>query len=293
VNAIAIRDLVKSYGKQRAVDDLTLEVDEGSVYGLLGPNGSGKSTTFKCLLGLARPDAGELAVCGSPVTPATFEYLSFVPERATLCDWMNGADHLEAARRAYAHYDEARAAELVAIFKLDLKKRVRKLSKGQQTALALVLAFSIRPRVLVLDEPSSGLDPIYQRVVLDLIIDAAAGGGTVVFSSHQIGQVERAADRVGILSNGKLVLQGDLDTLKGNRKVVEAVFPGEAVALGDLARDPRIEHITQNGRIVRAYLYRDPEAIVAAFNGLGARSVTVFDLTLEDMFLDSVEKRGK
>ena len=210
---IALRGLTKRFGSIAAVDDVSLEIGEGSICGLLGPNGAGKTTTFKCLLGFARPNAGSVIVEGGPPRPEMFAALAYVPERAVLYDRFTVADHLALQRRAFASYDASRANELLATFSLDPAARAGKLSKGMQTALSLVLAFSIRPRVLILDEPSSGLDPIHQRNVLDLIIDAAANGATVVFSSHQVGQVERAADRVAILKRGKLVLDRSLDEL--------------------------------------------------------------------------------
>ncbi len=288
MNAIAIEHLTKIYGSQRSVDDLSLTVGEGSVCGLLGPNGAGKSTTFKCLLALARPTSGTVEVAGAPVTPATFEYLGYVPETSALYEKFTVADHLGATRRAYSAFDPARAAELAATFKLDSKKRVGKLSKGQRTALAIVLAFSIRPRILVLDEPASGLDPMFQRAVLDLIIDAAAGGASILFSSHQIGQVERAADSIAVLKGGKLVLRGDIDTLKGDEKVVEAIFPGDAPSPNGLVSDPRVRRIERNGRILRVHVTGDADGVVRAIDALSPRTIDVLDLSLEDIFLGAV-----
>jgi len=292
VSAIEIHNLTKRYGAQTAVDDVTLDVDAGSVCGLLGPNGAGKSTTFKCLLGLAHATSGSLRISGAPVTAQTFESLAYVPEKNDLYCWMTVREHLALTRRAYRNYDAARAAELLAIFKIDSAKLVKRLSKGQQSAVALTLAFAIRPRVLVLDEPSSGLDPIFQRTMLDLVIDAAAGGATVLFSSHQIGQVERAADRVVIMKNGKLVLDGNLDTLKGDEKIIEAVFDAEAVAPNGLASDPRVRRIERSGRILRAYVRTGSSDIVRLLEGLGPKAVSVYDLSLEDIFLGAVADDG-
>jgi ABC-2 type transport system ATP-binding protein len=288
VNTISIRNLTKRYGEQLAVDAFSLDVAPGSVCGLLGPNGAGKSTAFKCLLGLIRPTAGDLAISGAPVTPATFETLAYLPEKNTLYEWMTVKEHFELCRRTYARFDAARASELAALFKLDSRKKIKRLSKGQATAVAIALAFAIRPEILVLDEPSSGLDPIFQRTVLDLIIDAAAGGATVLFSSHQIGQVERAADRVAVLRNGKLVLEGNLDTLKGDEKIVEAVFEMDAFSPNGLASDPRVRRIVRNGRILRAYVRSGSTEIAAELEALHPKSVSVYDLTLEDIFLGAV-----
>jgi ABC-2 type transport system ATP-binding protein len=288
VKPIAIEHLTKRYGEQTAVDDLSLEVEPGSVCGLLGPNGSGKTTTVKFLLGLARPTSGTLTVGGAPVGPTTFETLVYVPERNTLYEWMMVRELFTLYKRTYKRFDDARAAELAALFKLDSRKRIERLSKGQQTAVALTLAFAIRPEVLVLDEPASGLDPIFQRVVLDLIIDAAAGGATVLFSSHQIGQVERAADRVAIMKGGRLVLDGNVDTLKGDEKIIEAVFEGDAVSPNGLAADPRVRRIERNGRILRAYVRSDSADVVRRLEALGPKAVSVYDLSLEDIFLGAV-----
>jgi ABC-2 type transport system ATP-binding protein len=290
---IAIRGLTKRYGSFEAVSDLTLEVEQGSICGLLGPNGSGKSTTFKCLLGLTRPTSGSIEVEGKPVDASTFGNLGFVPERPALFRNFTVAQHLELNRLLYPSYDAARANELIDLFKLDRKKRAKRLSKGQQTALSLVLAFSFRPRIFILDEPASGLDPIFQRAALDLIIDAAAGGATVLFSSHQIGQVERAADRVAILKNGKLVLDGNVDTLKGQEKVVEAIFEGTVPESNGLVNDPRVRRVERTGRILRLYVRGDGDEFVKRLEALAPRSVDVLDLNLEDIFLGAVGERDE
>lgn len=287
-NALAIRNFTKRYGSFEAVSNLTLEVEPGSICGLLGPNGSGKTTTFKCLIGLARPTAGTLEVEGAPVHPETFETLAYVPERSALYEWMTVADHLEFNRRSYKTYDRKRAEELVDLFRLERKKKVGKLSKGQHTAVALVLAFSIRPRILILDEPASGLDPVFQRVVLDLIIEAASTGSTVVFSSHQIGQVERAADRVAILKNGKLIVDGTVDTLKGSEKIVEAIFDQTVPDVAGLGTDPRVRRIERSGRILRAYVKEDSDGIARRLSEFSPKNVSVLDLNLEDIFINAV-----
>ncbi|MBD5656738.1 MAG: ABC transporter ATP-binding protein [Candidatus Eremiobacteraeota bacterium] len=286
--AIAIRDLTKRYGSFAAVSDLTLEIEEGSICGLLGPNGAGKSTAFKCLLGLARPTNGSIELGGAPLTPATFESLAYVPEKSALYEWMTVAEHLHLYSISYRNYDAARAAELIGRFALDPRKKVSKLSKGQRTAVMLVLALSYRPRILILDEPSSGLDPVFQRLVLDLIIDAAANGATVLFSSHQVGQVERAADRVAILKNGRLVLDGNVDTLKGSSKIVEAIFDGAVPELDGLAGDARVTRIERSGRMLRAYVTAESDDVARHVQALGPRNVAILDLNLEDIFFNAV-----
>jgi len=285
---IAISGLTKRYRDVLAVDELSLEVPSGSVCGLLGRNGAGKTTTFKCLLGFARPDRGSVRFDGAPLAPQTFAKLGYVPERPALYHWLTVAEHLELARRTQPAYDRSRAEELLATFRLDGRKKAGRLSKGQQTALALIFALAARPSILLLDEPASGLDPVLQRVVLDLLIDAAANGAAILLSSHQIGQIDRAADRVAIMRDGKVVVSGELDALRESSRVVEATFAGTVPDLGELAA-MKLEQIGTN---VRIHANGRAEAVAARCGALGAVGVRVLDRSLEDIFLDAVDDGG-
>jgi ABC-2 type transport system ATP-binding protein len=199
------------------------------------------------------------------------------------------AQHLELMRRSQPRYDDGFSRELLATFRLDGRKRAGKLSKGQQTALALILALSIRPSLLLLDEPASGLDPVMQRVVLDLLIDAATNGATILLSSHQIGQIDRAADRVAMMRDGKIVLAGEIDALREASRVVEATFVQTIPDLGELDGSMRIERV---GTSVRAHADGRADAVAARFGALGAVGVRVLDRSLEDLFLDAVDDGG-
>lgn len=287
--SISIEHLTKTYGKFAAVDDVTIDIPSGSVFGLLGPNGAGKTTTFKCMLGLARSTSGAVRFDGKPLTAQTFEYLSYVPERSVLYDWMTGDQHLEMHKRTFSRYNEKRAAELMQLFSLDGRKRVRAMSKGMRTALSVVMAFAIDPDIMVLDEPTSGLDPVNQRSVLKLIIDASAQGKTVVLSSHQIGQVERAADHIAVMKQGKVVLGGAVDDLKAGSKIVEGIFPSDAIALNGLSSDARIKRVEKTGRIVRLTVSAGGDVLARQLSVMGAQSVRIVDLNLEDIFLDAVD----
>lgn len=289
--SITIEHLTKRYGRFTAVDDVNVEIPPGSVFGLLGPNGAGKTTTFKCLLGLARPTSGTVLFDGKPLTPQTFERLAHVPERSVLYDWMTAREHLDMQQRAYARFNAKRAGELMELFTLDPRKRVRAMSKGMRTALSVVLAFSIEPELMILDEPTSGLDPVNQRSVLNLIIEASAQGATIVLSSHQIGQVERAADHIAVLKGGRVALAGAVDDLKAGSKIVEGIFPSEAVALNGLGSDNRVGRIETAGRIVRLTVTAGGDEFAQQLSQMGAQSVRTVDLNLEDIFLNAVESR--
>jgi len=291
--SISIAHLTKRYGGFTAVDDVSVEIPSGSVFGLLGPNGAGKTTTFKCLLGLAVPSSGEIRFDGKALTPQVFERLSYVPERSVLYEWMSAADHLEMQRRAFKSYDARRANELMQLFSLDPRKRVRNMSKGMRTALSVVLAFSTSPEIMVLDEPTSGLDPVNQRSVLKLIIDASAQGATIVLASHQIGQVERAADHIAVLRHGKIALAGAVDDLKAGSKIVEAIFETDAFAVNGVAGDSRVTRVERTGRILRLTVSSGSEDLAGRLSAMGALSVRVVDLNLEDIFLNAVDARAQ
>jgi ABC-2 type transport system ATP-binding protein len=226
---------------------------------------------------------------GQALVPETFERLAYVPERSVLYEWMSLREHLEMQRRAFKRYNEKRANELIELFQLDARKRVRNMSKGMRTALAVVLAFSIEPEIMILDEPTSGLDPVNQRSVLKLMIDAAAQGTTIVFSSHQIGQVERAADHIAVLQHGKVVLAGAVDDLKAGAKIVEGIFESDAVVLNGLRSDARISRVEKTGRIVRLTVSSGGDALAQQLSAMGAQSVRIVDLNLEDIFLNAVD----
>jgi ABC-2 type transport system ATP-binding protein len=288
MNNITISNLRKCYGKIAAVDGFSLDIPGGTVCGLLGPNGAGKTTTFKCMLAMARPTSGEIRYGGKPLVPSTFERIAYVPEKSVLYDWMTVAEHVEMNRRAFTTFDRARAVELLETFNIDRRRRARVLSKGMRTAVMVALAFARNAEVLVLDEPTGGLDPINQRHVLTLMINEAAKGNTVVFSSHQIGQVERAAEQIAVMDGGRLVLQGLVDDLKGDRKIVEGILPDAGFALDGITNDPRVARTDRTERIVRLLVTSGAEEIASQLTAVGAGGVRVLALSLEDIFLYAV-----
>lgn len=289
---ISISHLSKRYGQFTAVDDFTVDIPSGTIFGLLGPNGAGKTTTFKCMLDLARANSGRVTFDGKALTPEAFERIVYIPERDVLYDWMRVSELVEMNRRGFKGFKADRAFELIKGFGIDTRKRARTLSKGMKTAVAVAIAFSREASLLVLDEPTSGLDPVNQRTVLNLMVNESARGATVLFSSHQIGQVERAAERIAVLDRGRLVLEGAIDDLKADRKIVEAIFPNETFSLNGLAGDPRIGRIDRSGRIVRIVALDGANDIAAKLEAAGGTGVRVIDLNLEDIFLYAVSPKS-
>jgi ABC-2 type transport system ATP-binding protein len=258
----------KRYGPHNAVDDLSLTIDAGTVYGLIGRNGAGKSTTIVCALGLVRPSNGSFAFFGEALVPALFERIAYVPEINVLDGWMTSSQHAEFRRRSYARFDTKLMHDLIEHFEIAPRRPVRNLSKGQRQAVALALAFAQRPDLMILDEPASGLDPVLQRRLLDQIVSAAADGVTILFSSHQIGQVEQAAERVGILDHGKLVLDADVEDLRAKRFLVEAIF--------------------SDGRLEQRYANGDVADVEAELRALSPVTVARREMSLEQIFFATI-----
>jgi len=214
---IQLKKVFKQFGKHMALADVSLDVPPGVVFALLGENGAGKTTAIKLLLGLEQPLSGGARVLGLDSRQHGLEIrrrVGYVPERPTLYEWMTVA---EMGWFTAGFYDGAylpRYESLVAQHELPPERKIKDLSKGMRAKVALSLALAHEPQVLILDEPTSGLDTLVRREFLESMVDLAAGGRTVLLSSHQIAEVERVADYVAILSHGKLLLVEQLDTLK-------------------------------------------------------------------------------
>ncbi len=216
-SVIRVRDLTKTYGRQTALDGVSFEVPAGVVFALLGENGAGKSTTIQCLLGLAEAERGTAEVLGLHSAVSGLEIrrrVGYVAERPALYEWMTVDELGWFAAGFYPGNTQGKYRELAAQFQLDLRKKIRQLSKGMRAKVALSLAMMHDPELLVLDEPTSGLDPLVRREFLESMVDVAASGKTVFLSSHQIHEVERVADIVAILHQGKLVALEPLEDLK-------------------------------------------------------------------------------
>ncbi|EWT01059.1 ABC transporter [Intrasporangium oryzae NRRL B-24470] len=215
---ISTRGLTKSYGPTLALQSLDLQVDRGEVFGYLGPNGAGKTTTLRLLVGLLRPTSGTAQVLGLDAWSQSVEvhrrvgYLSGEPG---LYPRLTGLQHASYLARLRGTRDTAPAQALARRFDLDLGRPAQDLSKGNRQKLALVLALMSRPELLVLDEPTGGLDPLAQQAFYDIVREHTTTGGTVLLSSHVLSEVQRVADRVGVLREGALVAVERLDTLRG------------------------------------------------------------------------------
>jgi ABC-2 type transport system ATP-binding protein len=227
-SVVEIRRVTRKFGAVAALDDVSLEIPRGSVFGLIGENGAGKTTLIKHILGLFRAQTGTVRVFGlNPVRDpvGVLGRIGYLSEDRDLPDWMRVTELMGYTQAFFPTWDEAYAEELREMFDLDPQAKIKNLSRGQRARAGLLAALAHRPDFLVLDEPSSGLDPIVRRDILGAIVRTIADEGrTVLFSSHLLDEVERVADRAAILHRGRLLLTATMDEIKTSRRRVTIRF---------------------------------------------------------------------
>ena len=217
MSAIEIRGLTKQFGKTMALDGVDLTVPQGSVYGFIGPNGAGKSTTIRILLGLLKKNAGEVRLLGGDPwrdTVALHRRLAYVPSDVQLWDNMTGGEVIDFLGRLRGGYSAERRAAFIERFDLDPAKRCKTYSKGNRQKVALISAFVSDVELLILDEPSTGLDPLMEGVFQQCVREAQEAGKTVFLSSHILSQVEAVCDQIGVIRAGRIIKEGSMAQLK-------------------------------------------------------------------------------
>jgi len=288
--AILTQGLGKTYGRVTALEALSLRVESGEVFGFLGPNGAGKTTTIRLLLGLLRPSAGTGEVLGRPVGASgtlTRSEIGYLPGELALWPGFTGWHTLRFLERLTGRTAVDRDALLarLGLGGTDLRRTVRTYSDGMKQKLGLVQALQCRPRLVFLDEPTKGLDPLVQQSFYDIVTETRARGTTVFFSSHILPEVERVCDRVAILRAGRLVAAGTIeDVLASQRRRVRATFTAPAdtsalAAFGDVVArtGTSLELLVERARV---------PALVRSLDALPLADLTIEPTTLEEAFLE-------
>lgn len=283
--------VTRRFGRTPAIDDLSLRVEPGTVLGMVGRNGAGKTTALRLATGYLHPDTGRVRVVGlDPVTQGLDVRLrvSLLSEESSLYPWMTVGEILAFGEGLHPRWDRAFAEALRRRLDLDGGRRVGALSRGTRAKVALLLAVATRPDLLLLDDPTSGLDPLVRREVLQTLLEAVPeSGGAVVYASHLVQDIERVADRVAVLDGGKLVLEGSLEEIKEGIVRATAVFEGEAPAGGAV---PGCVAWSATGRVLIVIAEGGEPSIAASLRSLGARAVEAEGLSLEDIVIAYLER---
>ncbi len=279
-----MKNVVKTFDGFAALDGLTLTAPEGSVYGMVGPNGAGKSTAIRHLAGILRADSGEIAIDGQPVfeNPAVKERVAYIPDDVFFFPQATISDMMKFYRRLYPKFDMERFSKLGEVFGIDPKRPIRKLSKGMQKQAAFWLTVSMRPDVLILDEPVDGLDPVMRRQVWGIVMsDVAENGTTVLVSSHNLRELEDVCDHVGIMNHGKMMIERSLSELQENIVKIQLALPDG----GTLPDGLDILHRSATGRLQILILRGKAEALTNTLAAASPLFMDVVPLTLEEIFI--------
>ena len=275
-----IQNVTKTFGGFKALDDLSMTVPAGAVYGLVGPNGAGKSTIIRHLTGVYRPDSGTITMDGQQVyeNPALKERIGYIPDDVFYFPSATLEEMRKYYRSVYPKFDDMLFERLYEVFQLPKKSQMRRFSKGMQKQAAFHLTICTRPDVLVLDEPVDGLDPVMRRQVWNLILsDVAQRGTTVLISSHNLRELEDICDHVGIMDHGKMLLERSLADMQGATHKLQVV--------GDVPESLQVLHESQVGRLKTLVVRGSAEAITETLQAANPVYFDVLPLSLEEIFI--------
>ncbi len=281
---IEVKNVVKSFDGFKALDGLTMNVPDGSIYGLVGPNGAGKSTIIRHITGIYRQDEGEISVAGEPVfeNPKVKNDIAYIPDDVFFYTQATIRDMMKFYKGVRPTFSVERYEKLRKAFDLDENAKMRSLSKGMQKQAAFWLTMSMCPKVLVLDEPVDGLDPVMRRQVWSIIMaDVAENGTTVLVSSHNLRELEDICDHVGIMNKGKLLLERSLSELQENIAKVQLALPDG----GELPDGLNILHQSSTGRLQTLIIRGVTEEITNQLATCEPLFMDVIPLSLEEIFI--------
>ena len=277
---LEMKNVTKTFGTFKALDDLNMTVPKGAIYGLVGPNGAGKSTAIRHLTGVYRPDEGQVLMEGQPIYEnAAFKArMGYIPDDIFYFPSASLEEMRRFYRSMYSTFDDKLFEELYDIFKLPKKDQIRRFSKGMQKQAAFHLAICCRPDVMILDEPVDGLDPVMRRQVWNLILsDVAQRGTTVLVSSHNLRELEDICDHVGIMDHGKMLLERSLADMQGNTVKLQMV--------GEVPPELNILHESQLGRLRTLVIRGSAEEVEAKVRGVNPTYYDLLPLSLEEIFI--------
>ena len=277
---LEMKNVAKTFGKLKALDDLTMTVPRGSVYGLVGPNGAGKSTAIRLMTGIYRPDSGSVTLEGMPVyeNPVNKLRMGYIPDDVFYFPSASMEEMRKFYKGIYPQFDDALYERLFDAFQLPKKSPIRRFSKGMQKQAAFHLSICTRPEMLILDEPVDGLDPVMRRQVWSLILsDVASQGTTVLISSHNLRELEDVCDHVGIMDHGKMLLERSLADMQGVTHKLQLV--------GEVPEGLTILHESQTGRLKTLVVRGSAQEISLKVSASDPLYFDVLPLSLEEIFI--------
>lgn len=288
-NIIKMHNVSKYYGKFKALSSLTLNVEENQIYALIGPNGAGKSTAIRLMLGILNPSEGYVEVLGKRPTQKNvkiFKNMGYLPGELSTYQKLTGNEVLKFFSSLRNIDDDQYIRNLIERLDYDPNKYIKELSKGNKQKLGLILAFMHKPELLILDEPSSGLDPLMQQITIELIQEARLNGSTIFLSSHIFSEIDKVAERVGFVKEGKLIVEESLEVLKSNAMKSIVIYFKETIPLNLFDNIKNVNLIETNKNVVKLNIIGPIDEIIKVISKYEIIDLTTQDPTLEELFMN-------
>lgn len=285
-NIIEIKKLKKYYGKTRGVEDVSLSIKKGEIYGFIGPNGAGKSTTIRTIIGLINKTSGEIYIKGKPLNKNDLEIkkcIGYLPSEINLYDDMTVRDVFDFHESFYDKDLSKRRKELVKLLKLDEKKKIEDLSLGNLKKVGIVLALMHEPEILILDEATSGLDPIMQNIFYEIILDEKKKGTTILYSSHVLSEVSKICDSIGFIKEGKIIKEDTVENIKRDSFTYLTI---ESDDIEKIKKDINLKIVNENNNEIKFINNLKSDVLLNKLLKYKIDRILIEEVSLEDLFIN-------
>ncbi len=284
-NILEIQNLTKYYGKIKGVENLSLKLEKGEIFGFIGPNGAGKSTTIRAIMNIINKTSGKILIDNEVFNKDNInqkEKIGYLPSEIYLYDDLTVKEMLDYHEKFYKRNIHNRRIELVKRFELDEKKKIEDLSLGNLKKLGIVLAFMHEPKLLILDEPTSGLDPIMQNLFYELLKEEKEKGNTIFYSTHILNEVSKICDRVGIIKDGKLIRIEKIEDLFKKSLTIVTITSEQSE---DIKKDLKAKIILEDRNTIKFWNNFLPDELIKKLSKYKISKILIEEATIEDMFL--------
>ena len=280
---LKIENATKYYGDVLGIENISLEIPKGTIFGFIGPNGAGKSTTIKCILNFLDLDEGVITFENDLITDKTKELIGYLPAEIELYDNMYVKDMIKYSMSFYKKDCTKKAASLIKKFKLDIDKKISELSLGNLKKLGLVLTLMHEPKLIILDEPTSGLDPLMQEVFFEIMLDEKKKGNTIFFSSHNLNEVKRICDRIAIIRKGKIIREDAIENIIGDNFMIVSIWADDIKKAHLPFKYMKIKEMKNN--YISCIYEGNINDLIDSLNDINITKITINEPTLEEIFM--------
>ncbi|MDD3241316.1 MAG: ABC transporter ATP-binding protein [Bacilli bacterium] len=282
---LKINNLTKYYGKNKGVEDINLDISKGEIFGFIGPNGSGKSTTIKCIMNLINKNNGEIFINKEEIKKKNFnikEKIGYLPSEVNLYDDLTVKQMIEYSNSFYKKDCMKKANELVKRLELDLNKKIEQLSLGNLKKVGIVLTFMHSPKIAILDEATSGLDPLMQEEFYKILLEEKEKGMTIFFSSHILSEIKKVCDRVAIIKNGQIIKIENINTIRNNEFITITIEANNIKEFKKILNDSIIE---ENHKMIKFIYTGDINKLIKELNKYDVDKLLIEEPSIEEIFM--------